>query len=78
MGKCSDDPNRINIENLGSWKEVWDGIENCRFQKDLILELSKQISEKKSYKYLDEWKEDEYFWNTIWTAFNLLPGFIRS
>lgn len=61
MGKCSDDPNRINIENLGSWKEVWDGIENYRFQKDLILELLKQISEKKSYKYLDEWKEDEYF-----------------
>ena len=63
MGKCSDDPNRINIENLGSWKEVWDGIENCRFQTDLILELLKQISEKKSYKYLDEWKEDEYFLN---------------
>ena len=58
MGKSLDDWKRINITNLGI--EVTNGIENYKFQKDLILELLQQISEKKFYRYLDEWKQDEY------------------
>ena len=58
MGKSLDDWKRINIKNLGI--EVTNGIENSKFQKDLILELLQQISAKKFYRYLDEWKQDEY------------------
>ena len=58
MGKSLDDWKRINIKNLGI--EVTNGIENYKFQKDLILELLQQISEKKFYRYLAEWKQDEY------------------